>query len=111
MTHSRPLFGRLGDVDDMVVHHRPFRDCRLGRPDIEPAVHLHRVERHDLDVTERMRGTESERRLPRCGGPEKSEVRDRSYTAATGIRVRARRAGATIRTTSPRSRGSARTLR
>src|SRR5204863_10180106 len=103
VTQGRPLLGGIGDVDEMMRYHGPFCDGRLGRPDIESAVHLHRVERHDLDVTERMRGTEGERRLPRCSGPDKSEVRDRSYTAATGIRVRARRAGATIRTTSPRS--------
>ena len=87
VTHRRPLFGGLGHVDHVVRHPRPFGDGRLGGPDVEPAVHLHGVERDDLDVTERAGGTESERRLPRCGRSDKSEVRERGYTTATGMRV------------------------
>ena len=47
----------------------------LAVPMSMPAVHLHRVERDDLDVAERSRHVERERRLARRGRADEREVR------------------------------------
>ena len=72
---DRPVLGRVGDVDQVVRHRGPLGGGRLGGPDVEPAVHLHRVDRDDLDVAERARDRERERRLPGRGGADEREVR------------------------------------
>ena len=84
---------RIGDVDEMVHHRGPLDLRRLGRADVEPAVHLHRVERDDLDVAGRARDLERECRLARRGRTDEREVS--GQTATTGIRTRRRRAGLT----------------
>ena len=56
---------------------------RLGGPDVEPPVHLHRVDRHDLDVTERARHAEGQLGLPRRGGTDEREMPDRRRRGTT----------------------------
>ena len=65
---------------------------RLGGADVHAAVHLHRVERHDLDVAERARDRERERRLARRGRTDEREVLTRSHHRRPGCgRAPARR--------------------
>ena len=58
---------------------------RLRGADVHAPVHLHRVDRHDLDVAERSRDRERELRLARRGRPDEGEVR--RQPAVTGIRT------------------------
>ena len=86
---------RVGDVDQVVRHRGPLGARRLGGADVDAAVHLHRVERDDLDVAERSRERERERRLAGRGRPDEREVR--GVTQATprpGCGSRARRGAA-----------------
>ena len=83
----RPVFRRVGDVDQVVRDRGSLADRGLGRPDVEPAVDLHRVDRDDLDVAERVRRGEREVGLAGSGGADECEVRH-AGAAVTGIRTR-----------------------
>ena len=92
--HDRPVLVRVGDVDQMVRHGRALGERRLGGSDVHRAVHLHRVERDDLDVTGRGRECERERRLAGRGRTDEREMPAHAGDAVTGIRIRRRRGGA-----------------
>ena len=109
---DRPVFDGIGDVDQMVRHRGALGGRRLGRPDVHPAVHLHRVERDDLDVAGAPRDLERERRLARRGRTDEREMTAHAGDADTGIRTRRERVGRTRRTNSPRSQcGAAAVIR
>src|SRR5689334_1165767 len=110
---DRPVLPRIGDVDEMVRHRGALLGRRLRGTDVHAPVHLHRVDRDDLDVTEGARDRQRERGLPRCGRTDEGEVGDaQAQPAATGIRVRARRGGTVTSTSSPRNQcGAASTMR
>ena len=104
-TRHRPLLTRIGDVDQVVRYQGALGDARLGGADVEAPVHLHGVDRHELDVAERACHLERERRLPGGGGADDREVwalQDGGVTgpsgaALTGMRMRAGRgAGANV---------------
>ena len=95
----RPVFRRVGDVDQVVRDDRPLGGRGLGGADVEPAVHLHRVDRDDLDVTEGVRGGEREIGLAGRGRTDECEVRH-AGAAVTGMDARTR--GASARSRSPR---------
>ena len=60
---DREVLGRIGQVQQVVGHLRLLLRGRLGRPDVHSPVHLHRVDRHELDVAEPPRHLEGEGRL------------------------------------------------
>ena len=91
----RPLFGRIGDVHEMMHDLGELGGRGFGGPDVEAAVHLHRVERHQLDVAREPRDLERQRRLARCGRADEREVS--RQTTATGMRTRRRGAERTRR--------------
>ena len=62
-------------------------DGGLGGSDVEPAVDLHRVDRDDLHVAERVRRREREVGLAGRSGADECEVRH-AGAAVTGIRTR-----------------------
>ena len=66
----RVLLRRLDQIDEMVRDRRPVGGCRLGGADVHAAVHLHRVDRQQLRVTELRRNGHRDGRLPRRGGPD-----------------------------------------
>ena len=92
--HDRPVLVRVGHVDQMVRHGRALGERRLGGSDVHRAVHLHRVERDDLDVTGRGRECERERRLAGRGRTDQGEMPAHAGDAVTGIRIRRRRGAA-----------------
>src|SRR5262249_24049969 len=72
-------------------------------PDVETAVHLHRIERHDLAVAERAGDRQRNGRLAGGGRTDEREMPAHTSDAVTGIRTRRERVGRTRRTESPRS--------
>ena len=76
----RPLVEGIRDVDHVVRHRGALRGGRLRSADVEAPVDLHRVDRHDLHITERVRGPERELRLPRRRRPDEGQVRDQGAT-------------------------------
>jgi len=48
---DRERLRRIDHVDQVMGHARSLVDRRLRRPDVHPAVHLHRVDRQQLDTT------------------------------------------------------------
>jgi hypothetical protein len=71
---DRPFVGRVGDVDEMMRHGRPIGPRGFGGTDVHAPVHLHRVERDDLDIAERRGYFERDRGLARRGRPDDCEV-------------------------------------
>ncbi len=47
-----PILTRVSHIDEVMSDARPLGHRRLGGTDVHPAVDLHRVSRHDLDVTQ-----------------------------------------------------------
>ncbi len=100
----RPFVVGVGHVDEVVAHRGALGAAGLRGADVEPAVDLHRVDRHDLDVTERSRDLERERRLPGGSGADDREVRaGHAGAAVTGMRMRTGRGAGSRRRRSPRS--------
>ena len=97
--HREVLVG-IDEVDQVVGNLGPLGRRRLGRADVHPPVHLHRVDRDDLHVGPAPGQCHGQRRLPRRGGaheghvlwprPEGRAPRGCSHAqpAATGMRVR-----------------------
>ena len=95
---------RVGDVDQVVRHRGPLGGRRLGGADVEAAVHLHRVDRDDLDVAERVRRRASASAdLPDAVGPTSARCVSRGSAGRRPGCARARGAGAATSTSSPRS--------
>ena len=59
---------RVDQVDEVVGHLGPLGGRRLGGADVHAAVHLHGVDRHDLDRRVRPGHRQRQRRLARRGG-------------------------------------------
>ena len=91
VSRDRPLLVGIGDVDRWCGTASPLSDRRFGRADVHAPVHLHGVERDDLDVVVRGGNREGNRRLPRRGRSDDRQVA--GHTTATGMRTRRRGAG------------------
>ncbi len=89
----RPFLRRIGDVDEVVANRGTISGRRLRGTDVHPPVHLHRVERDDLDIIEGRGHRERDRRLARRGRTDDREVA--GHTTAIGMRTRRRGAALT----------------
>ena len=79
--NDRPVLGRARHVDEVMRQRGAVGHGRLGGADVEAPVDLHRVDRHDLHVTERAGDREGERGLTGGSGTNEREMR-RAITQA-----------------------------
>ena len=97
---DRPLLARVGDVDQVVRHRGPLGGGGLGGADVEAAVDLHRVDRHDLDVAERARDARARAPTSRTRWGRRARGADcarHAGAAVTGMRMRTGRGAAVDR--------------
>ncbi len=84
VSHAGEPFALVVDeVDQVVGHSSAFGRCRFGSADVHPAVHLHRIDRHQLDVVMRCRNSHRHRRLAGRRWPDDGDRHDE----ATGMRI------------------------
>ena len=60
---QRVVDGWFRDVDHVMAHSLLFERRRLGRADVHAPIHLHRIDGHDLDISDRLRHCHRDRRF------------------------------------------------